>query len=204
MQPNLPKAPLAGAAYPLGATTDTDPVWIATGSFDATNNPTIDLAVANKGSNTVSILLGQEDSTSTATGTFVAGTDIPTGKAPVCVVAADFHDIAATGFLDLAVANQTDDTITIYQGNGDGTFKPPTLVQLPSGFAPTSLATGHFTNSGHTDLVVTEEATVSNNAGIVQILLGHARIATTAIYTHLTTPTLTSLQGLLDRLMAGL
>ena len=39
---------------------------------------------------------------------------------------------------------------------------------------------------------------------VVQILLGHARITTTAIYTHLTTPTLTSLQGLLDRLMAGL
>ena len=37
-----------------------------------------------------------------------------------------------------------------------------------------------------------------------KILLGHAHIATTAIYTHLTTPTLTSLQGLLDRLMAGL
>ena len=39
---------------------------------------------------------------------------------------------------------------------------------------------------------------------VVQILLGHTRIATTAIYTHLTTPTLTSLQRLLDRLMAGL
>ena len=39
---------------------------------------------------------------------------------------------------------------------------------------------------------------------IVQILLGHARIATTAIYTHLTTPTLASLQGLLDHLMAGI
>lgn len=39
---------------------------------------------------------------------------------------------------------------------------------------------------------------------IVQVLLGHARIATTTIYTHLTTPTLASLQGLLDRLMTGL
>jgi site-specific recombinase XerD len=39
---------------------------------------------------------------------------------------------------------------------------------------------------------------------VVQILLGHSRIATTTIYTHLTTPTLTSVQGLLDRLMTGL
>jgi type II secretory pathway component GspD/PulD (secretin) len=159
--------------YPLGAPTDTDPVWIATGSFDATNNPNIDLAVANKGSNTVSILLGQQDTTGTATGTFALAADVATGKGPVCVVAADFHDLAATGFLDLAVANQTDDTITIHQGNGDGTFKPPTVVQLPPGYEPTSLATGNFTNSGHTDLVVTEAPAVSANAGIVQILLGN-------------------------------
>jgi integrase/recombinase XerD len=39
---------------------------------------------------------------------------------------------------------------------------------------------------------------------IVQILLGHARLATTAIYTHLTTPTLAALRGVLDRLMTGL
>ena len=42
------------------------------------------------------------------------------------------------------------------------------------------------------------------NIRIVQILLGHAGIATTAIYTHLTTPTRASLHGLLDRLMTGL
>ena len=160
-------------AYPLGATTDTNPVWITTGEFNTTNNPNIDLAVANKGSNTVSILFGQSDSTGVATGTFVAGTDLVTGNAPVSIAAAEFHDTPATGFLDLAVANQSDDTISIFQGNGDGTFKTPTLIQLPTGFQPTSLVTGHFTNSGHTDLVVTEQATVTNNAGQVQILLGN-------------------------------
>ena len=34
--------------------------------------------------------------------------------------------------------------------------------------------------------------------------LGHANIATTAIYTHLTEPTRVSLRGVLDGLMTGL
>jgi integrase/recombinase XerD len=47
---------------------------------------------------------------------------------------------------------------------------------------------------------------IENGVGIriVQILLGHANIASTAVYTHLTTPTRASLQSLLDRLMTGL
>jgi integrase/recombinase XerD len=39
---------------------------------------------------------------------------------------------------------------------------------------------------------------------VVQILLGHANIATTAVYTHLTEPTRSSLKAILDKLMTDL
>jgi Bacterial type II and III secretion system protein/FG-GAP-like repeat len=160
--------------YPLGKPTDTDPVWITTGTFNTNIDQNIDLAIANKGSNTVSILLGQTDSvTGAPAGTFVAAPDLVTGNAPVSIASANFHDLAGTNFLDLAVANQVDNTVTIFQGKGDGTFAAGAPIQLPAGFTPTSLTTARFTASGHMDLAVSEQSTVADSAGIVQLLFGN-------------------------------
>lgn len=147
----------AQATLPVG----TDPVWIATGDLNNDTHP--DLAIANKGSNTVSILLGNGD------GTFTVGTSVVTGNSPVSVVAANFHDAVPGSSPDLAVANQADNTISIFQGNGDGTFSAsPTVLQLPVGFKPAALAAADFNRDGHLDLTVADQG---NNT--VSIFLGN-------------------------------
>jgi Flp pilus assembly secretin CpaC len=152
--------------YPTG----TDPVSIATGQFNngttAVNSDDFpDLAVANKAANTVSILLASPG----GDGTFQPKVDIPTGRAPVSVVSANFHDLnGVAGAVDLAVANQGDNTISIFQGNGDGTFRAPTLIALPVGFEPTCLAAADLNDDGHIDLVVADQG---NNT--FSVLLGN-------------------------------
>ncbi len=162
--------------------TGADPVWIATGIFNnAAKN--IDLAVADAGSDAISILLAHTDSSGHPDGTFTTGQTLTTGKTPVSVVAGDFD---GDGNLDLAVANQGDNTIEIFWGNGDGTFQqssqiirppkglpppaqqPPEVIQLPSGFQPSALATGNFDATGHLDLAVADRG---NNT--VSVLLGN-------------------------------
>ena len=60
-------------------------------------------------------------------------TDYDTGKGPISVAIADFNK---DGHPDLAVANQTDGTISILLGIGDGTFVA--AVRLPAPAAPSS------------------------------------------------------------------
>src|SRR5437879_8679692 len=59
----------------------------------------------------------------------VSGTLPQTGNGPSAIVAGDFN---ADGKLDLAVVNQTDSTVSIFLGNGDGTFKARTDIDRKS------------------------------------------------------------------------
>jgi Flp pilus assembly secretin CpaC len=97
-------------------------------------------------------------------------TDYTVGNAPISVAIADFN---GDGHPDLAVANQTDGTVSILLGNGDGTFAAQTTVTLPAGTAkvsPSALATGDFDGDGNLDIAVTDSA---NNDVI--ILFGDGR-----------------------------
>jgi type II secretory pathway component GspD/PulD (secretin) len=143
--------------------TGTGPVSVATGSFrTASNNPTLDLAVANQTANTVSILLGNGD------GTFQNRTDLAAGSGPSSVLAKNLHDLNGLGNLDLIVACHNDNTVLLYPGNGNGTFQKPTVIQLPNGFGPSSVAAADFNGDGHLDLAVTDEGNAS-----VSVFLGN-------------------------------
>ncbi len=120
-----------------------------------------DLAVANKGSNTVSILLGG-GTNGIQNGTFGAQTTFATGNGPAGIAAADFN---SDGNPDLAVSNQTDGTVSILLGLGNGTFLAQTAYAAGAG--PVGMIAAGFTGTAP-DLAVADEA-----ADTVAILIGN-------------------------------
>jgi hypothetical protein len=87
----------------------------------------LDLAVASRGSNTVSVLLGNGD------GTFGASTDFGTGSDPESVAIADLD---ADGRPDLVVANEGSNTVSLLFNRGT----PPAPIALGFSFAPDALS----------------------------------------------------------------
>jgi phospholipase C len=133
-------------------TVGTAPVGIARGDFNGDGK--IDLAVANSGSNRVSILLGNGN------GTFTLKSSPATGGTPVAIATGDFN---GDGKLDLAVANQGGSTLTIGLGNGDGTFTA-TSSPVITGLGPVAVQTGDFNKDGCLDLIT---ANFTENLGSV-------------------------------------
>ncbi len=132
------------------------PAGIVAGDF---GNGHTDLAVANYGSDDVSIFLGNGD------GTFQNPVTYAVGSAPIALVAGDFGN----GHTDLAVANYYGNTVSVLLGNGDGTFQNP--VTYAVGSEPIAIVAGDFGN-GHTDLAVVNRG-ASPDSGSVSVLLGN-------------------------------
>jgi hypothetical protein len=128
---------------------------------DFTGDGHLDLAVANSGSNDISVLLGNGD------GTFQPAVEYAVGQVPAALVAGDF---TGDGHLDLAVADSGSNEISVLLGNGDGTFQP--AVQYAVGSFPDAIVAGDFTGDGRLDLAVAC-GTPLGGTGEVSVLLGN-------------------------------
>jgi type II secretory pathway component GspD/PulD (secretin) len=154
--------------YPTGSV----PVSVVAADFNGDGN--LDLAVANQADNTISVLFGN------GSAGFGAIAGIPSvlaaGGSPTALATGNFNAAtysSGSSIVDLAVANQNDNTVSIFPGNGNGTFRART--DYATGAGPVYVATGDFNGDGITDL-----ATANMKDNTVSILFGQAGSTGTA------------------------
>jgi type II secretory pathway component GspD/PulD (secretin) len=152
------------------------PIALATANFrnlnlNANNSnlpalPEVDLAVANSTSNNVSILLGAVDTSGNISFTEASGSPIAVGNLPVAIAAGDLN---SDGIPDIAVVNQTDNTISILLGssNADGTFVAAAGSPLATAATPAGIVIANFTGGLVPSLAVTNQG-----AGTLAIYVG--------------------------------
>ena len=153
----------AGAADPSFSPGGTLPVGRSPASFevaDLNRDSHPDFAVANHGSDDLTVLLGDGGGGFAA----AAGSPVPAGDGPSAVATADLN---GDGRADLAVANQSNN-LTVLLGDGAGGFGAGPGSPFPVGGAPEDLAAGDLNGDSYVDLVVS----VWQNNWRVAILLG--------------------------------
>ena len=126
---------------------------MAIGDFNGDGKP--DLAVANRNTNSVTVLLGNGD------GTFRTGATYTAAFGPVSIAVGDFN---GDGIPDLVIACADTRNMTVLLGNGDGTFR---LGGNYVSSSSASIAVGDFNGDGKADLVI------PNAIDSVSVLLGN-------------------------------
>ncbi|CAF2417401.1 unnamed protein product [Rotaria sp. Silwood2] len=131
------------------------------GIGDFNNDNRMDIVTANYGSDSIGILLAQDNGTfSNVTIYFMNH-----GSKPWSVAVGDFNNDSQ---LDIVTANHGSGGLGIYLGYGDGTFANVTTYSTDIIVEPISVAVGDVNNDNRLDVVITDYA--SNNVGV---LLGH-------------------------------
>ena len=150
--------PGAGAALARRlVATGLDPSDVVLGDFNGDGLP--DLAIANQGSNNVSVALG------TPGGGFGPTVNFPAGTGPVRMEVGDFNGDGKQDLITANIGTGLAGNLTLLLGNGDGTFQAP--IAIAAGTLPVDLVVGDWNGDGTLDLGVADNA-----ASVVVVRLG--------------------------------
>jgi hypothetical protein len=138
--------PLRTQSVPVGA----NPVGVVAMSFGV-------VVTQFNDAGTITVLTG-------VPGSFKVASNIPVGVGPLGVAAGDFKSFGSAR--DLAVANNNDNTLSIFYGNGSGGFSAGQV--LPVGQGPFGVVTGDFSGDGKVDIAVANK--IDNT---ISVLLGN-------------------------------
>ncbi|MBI3424632.1 MAG: VCBS repeat-containing protein [Acidobacteria bacterium] len=149
-------SPCGGTSFGAATNFDAGSSSFSVAISDLNGDGKPDLAVANRDSNNVSVLLG------TGAGSFGAAINFGVGTQPHSVAISDLN---GDGKLDLAVANEMSANVSVLLGTGTGSFGAATNFIV--GGQPWSVAIGDLNGDGKPDLTVANRD--SNN---LSVLLG--------------------------------
>lgn len=119
-------------ALPTG---ETGPIAITVNDFNGDGKP--DLAIVNQNSNNVTVLEGNGDGTFTP----FPNSPLAVGNVPVAISSGTLS--GSTGPA-LAIVNQKDNTVSVYLGNGNGTFFAASQSPLATDTTPSGVVIADF------------------------------------------------------------
>lgn len=151
------------------------PISIAVADFNGDGN--LDIAVANRSSNDISVLLGKGNGTFATEVKYSAGTG---GPDPDSIVAADVN---GDGKPDLIVADLGTHSVSVFINTGTGTFNPAAIYSV--GNSPTAVAVADLNGDGFPDIAVTNSA---DNTVTILFNSGSGTFTTGGLYGTSTTP----------------
>lgn len=150
------------------------PVSIVAGQFSDDNADEVidsrdffDIATSNLFGDSISILLGESH------GSFRKALELPAGTEPVSILATQLTDddgdgvISDSDTLDLATANRGSHDVSIWVGNGDGSFDE--FDRIPVGRSPVSIISDDWNGDGRPDLATADSASAEVS---ILLLLG--------------------------------
>ncbi len=124
---------------------DSHPISVVIGDFN--NDNRFDIAVANSGTDSIGVLLGQGNGIFANPLTYMIGTD----STPYSIAVADFNN---DNRLDIVVANYGTNSIDILFGSGNGSFQSTISYALGYSSRPYSVTVGDFNKDNRSDIVV--------------------------------------------------